>query len=64
MAGLATPGELPRAGFHGLGSIFEFTNGDGALVRTNCGQAAAATFLKFHGKLALAQLQAPPPWGD
>jgi hypothetical protein len=63
MAGLVTPGELPRDGFHGLGSIFEFTNDDGALVRTNCGQAAAATFLTFHGKLAPAQQQAAPLLG-
>jgi hypothetical protein len=40
-----------RPDFRGLESLFEFTNIDGALVRTNCGQAAAATFLTQYGKL-------------
>jgi hypothetical protein len=51
MAGLVSPAEPAPPAFKGLGSIFEFTNYDGRLVRTNCGQAAAATFLTFHGKL-------------
>lgn len=38
--------------YHGLDRIFEFTNDDGANVGTNCGQAAAATFLTEHGLLA------------
>jgi hypothetical protein len=37
--------------FVGLKSIFEYTNGDGSLCRTNCGQAAAATFLTHYGRL-------------
>lgn len=40
-----------RTDFCGLESLFEFTNDDGQLKRTNCGQAAAATFLTHHGKL-------------
>ena len=55
MAGMVSPGDPPLASFQGLKSIFEFTNYDGALVRANCGQAAAATFLTFHGKLAPTQ---------
>jgi hypothetical protein len=43
-----------RPDFCGLDSLFEFTNADGRLCRTNCGQAAAATFLTHHGKLSLA----------
>ena len=39
------------ANFVGLDAIFEYTNGDGTLCRTNCGQAAAATFLTHHGRL-------------
>jgi hypothetical protein len=57
MAGLLSPGDLLLDGFQGLASIFEFTNWDGTLVKTNCGQAAAATFLTFHGKLAPSQDQ-------
>jgi hypothetical protein len=40
--------------YRGVKAIFEYTNTDGARVRTNCGQAAAATLLTFHGKLAPA----------
>jgi hypothetical protein len=39
------------ADYQGMASLFEYTNVDGEYVRTNCGQAAAATFLTFHGKL-------------
>src|SRR5262245_4479606 len=39
------------AEYQGLDTIFEYTNDDGACVWTNCGQAAAATLLTFHGKL-------------
>lgn len=55
MAGLVHPDDPPCGDYHGLNSIFEFTNGDGTLTRTNCGQAAAATFLTFYGKLLLAK---------
>jgi hypothetical protein len=51
VAGIVTPAEKGAADFVGLGAIFEYTNGDGALCRTNCGQAAAATFLTYHGRL-------------
>ena len=51
MAGIVTPAEQSAADFVGLGAIFEYTNGDGTLCRTNCGQAAAATFLTHHGRL-------------
>ncbi len=40
-----------RPDFCGLDSLFEYTNADGRLARTNCGQAAAATILTHHGKL-------------
>jgi hypothetical protein len=54
MAGLVYPeGPLPP-GYRGLPSIFEFTNADGDLPRVNCGQAAAATLLAFHGKVSTA----------
>jgi hypothetical protein len=42
----------PQTDYLGTAALFEYTNGDGGFVRTNCGQAAAATFLTFHGKLA------------
>jgi len=58
MAGLVHPDEPPPPHYRGLPSIFEFTNGDGAIVRTNCGQAAAATLLTFYGKLSPATLTA------
>ena len=51
MAGIVTPAEKDAADFVGLGAIFEYTNGDGALTLSNCGQAAAATFLTHHGRL-------------
>ncbi|MBI3412262.1 MAG: hypothetical protein HY040_28355 [Planctomycetes bacterium] len=35
----------------GLCTIFQFTNEDGRLVRSNCAQAAAATFLTHYGKI-------------
>ena len=54
MAGLIFPDDSRAAGYQGLSSIFEFTNGDGAFVRTNCGQAAAATFLTYCGKFSPA----------
>jgi hypothetical protein len=51
VAGIVTPAEQGAADFVGLGAIFQYTNGDGALCRTNCGQAAAATFLTHYGRL-------------
>ena len=51
MAGMITPDECDGSAYCGLASIFEYTNGDGGLRRYNCGQAAAATFLTFHGLL-------------
>jgi hypothetical protein len=51
VAGIVTPAEQGAADFVGLGAIFEYTNDDGALCRTNCAQAAAATFLTQHGRL-------------
>ncbi len=51
MAGIVTPAEQGAADLVGLGALFEYTKGDGALCRTNCGQAAAATFLTHHGRL-------------
>jgi len=50
MAGIVAPDEPVAARYYGLKSIFEFTNGDGSFVRTNCGQAAAATYLTFRGR--------------
>jgi hypothetical protein len=37
-----------------LPSIFEFTNADGGLPVVNCGYAAAATLLTFHGHISPA----------
>jgi hypothetical protein len=44
--------------YQGLETIFEYTNYDGDLVRTNCAQAAAATFLTCQGKLPALSDQA------
>jgi hypothetical protein len=57
MAGFIHVGE-PPADYLGTAAIFEYTNSDGSHVRTNCGQAAAATFLTFHGRLAPGAEQA------
>lgn len=51
MAGLFVDNDRPP-NYCGLTSIFEYTNDDGELCRTNCGQAAAATFLTHCGKFA------------
>jgi hypothetical protein len=51
VASIVTVAEQGTAEFVGLGAIFEYTNGDGGLCRTNCGQAAAATFLTHYGRL-------------
>jgi hypothetical protein len=55
MAGLVFPSDTPSNEYQGIPSIFEFTNSDGECILTNCGQAAAATFLTFHGKLLPAK---------
>jgi hypothetical protein len=57
MAGFVSAG-AGSGNLLGLSAIFEFTNQDGCLVRTNCGQAAAATFLTHHGKFPRATEQA------
>src|SRR5262245_19862703 len=52
MAGLIHPDCGMQTDYRGLNAIFEYCNQDGTLVRTNCGQCAAATFLTHYGKLA------------
>jgi hypothetical protein len=52
MASLVQPDDPSSPEYRGIESIFEFTNGDGRYTRTNCGQAAAVTFLTFHGRLS------------
>jgi len=52
MAGLIHPDSEAQTEYRGLDAIFEYCNQDGTLVRTNCGQCAAATFLTHYGKLA------------
>ncbi|MCI0463240.1 MAG: hypothetical protein L0Z62_40350 [Gemmataceae bacterium] len=51
MAALVQFDKEGTAEYQGLDAIFEYTNYDGACLDTNCGQAAAATLLTFHGKL-------------
>ena len=48
-------------GYRGLGSIFEFVNGDGTLCQWNCGQAAAATYLAHSGALKATGNEAAAP---
>jgi hypothetical protein len=50
MAGIDTPDDCQPSAYHGLASIFGYINSDGQLCRTNCGIAAAATFLTHYGK--------------
>ncbi len=50
MAARVEPDNVNLVGYYGLPSIFEFTNWDGKLCRTNCGQAAAATYLTHLGR--------------
>jgi hypothetical protein len=57
MAGIVRPTEF-AAGYHGLRSIFEFTNTDGSMPVVNCGYAAAATLLTFHGHIS-PSMQSP-----
>jgi hypothetical protein len=51
MACFITPTDRDAPAYHGVGRIFEYTNFDGRMPRTNCGLAAAATFLTFHSKI-------------
>jgi len=51
MAEFISPEEMNPDAYRGIEKIFEYTNDDGRLVDTNCGQAAAATFLTFYGKV-------------
>src|SRR5262245_31424909 len=51
MAAIVTADDQNDADFVGVGTIFEYTNDDGVLCGTNCAQAAAATFLTYHGRL-------------
>jgi hypothetical protein len=50
MAGILCADRAENPDYRGLGSIFEYTNDDGSRVRTNCGQAAALTFLTHYRK--------------
>ena len=50
MASIVT-GALGKLGYAGLGSMFEYVNGDGSLTKWNCGQAAATTLLTHCGIL-------------
>jgi len=43
------PDGADPASYRGLPVVYEYTNADGDLVRFNCGQAAACTFLTHHG---------------
>ncbi len=47
MANFIEPEKTFSGAYQGLERIFQYTNADGALVRYNCGQAAAATYLTF-----------------
>lgn len=51
MACLVLPEQRTQPLFHGVASIFEYTNHDGQRCRTNCGQAAAATLLTYYRRL-------------
>jgi hypothetical protein len=63
MASLIRPVQ-PGKAYHGAASLFEFRNSDGKLARANCGQAAAATLLKFHGHLDMAEDRAQQIMAD
>src|SRR5262245_66413045 len=58
MAALIQFDKESAAEYQGLDAIFEYTNYDGECQDTNCGQAAAATLLTFHGKLPPQEEQA------
>jgi hypothetical protein len=51
MAQFIVPDAIPAGCYRGIQRIFQFTNWDGSFVPYNCGQAAAATYLTFHGLL-------------
>lgn len=55
MAQVIRPGDPLPSGYRGLPEFFEFVNGDGVWRAYNCGQAAACSFLRYHGKLDAAQ---------
>ena len=52
MAGMVFGENSWSPDYRGLPAIFAYTNADGELFRTNCGQAAVATFLTHHGRLS------------
>jgi hypothetical protein len=54
MAGYVRPDWMVVGDYHGLPSIFEFTNADGERPVVNCGYAAAATLLTAHGYISPA----------
>jgi hypothetical protein len=58
MAQFIVPDAIPAGCYRGIRRIFQFTNSDGSFVPYNCGQAAAATFLTFHGLLPSLEQQA------
>jgi hypothetical protein len=58
MAAIVSPDVITSIGYFGLAAIFEYTNWDGKLCRTNCGQAAAATYLTHLGKVVADIAQA------
>lgn len=58
MACFVIPTGRDAMAYHGVGRIFQYTNDDGRYVRTNCGLAAAATFLTFHQKFPAAEERA------
>jgi len=55
MAHFIDPGSIRENIYQGLTRIFQYTNGDGEHWQYNCGQAAACTFLTFHGCLPPAE---------
>ncbi len=49
MAQFIVPDMVPAGPYRGVRRILQFTNSDGKFVPYNCGQAAAATYLTYHG---------------
>lgn len=49
---------VPPEKYHGIPSIFEYINQDGKHQQRNCGQAATATFLQYHGRIGDALVMA------
>jgi hypothetical protein len=58
MAQFVIPDPIRAECYRGLPRIFQFTNWDGTFTPYNCGQAAAATYLTFHGLLPSLEDQA------